>query len=352
MQSYLQTHRSLVLQRSTGGCSAQQRFIKKLPSLSSFLVQKRTSAGIQLSGACENPLVHASTKPLSFWSSLHHPCSTAPSRASVIGASSSASSSMSVPQDGKGDEEEDLWQFPDRASWYAPRFAASDQPDWNPARFVRSVQLGPNMREVTVEIEISRERVPLRNAYKHIGQRAAMRVNGGVEQYAYPTVPPFPMSVLREGLLKVRNDLSANEVKQNTEPGSALAELSLLVTKEESPALYNCSEEDALECGPFQGYGLDLKGGIGAVFLCPTIVIFCEGQGIATARALMAATTDVGGLSFKLRTDVRMYYRVRFFCFSAILYSMRRCRYVNRSNVIKICPKFGRFIACIFFVPV
>lgn len=43
----------------------------------------------------------------------------------------------------------------------------------------------------------------------------------------------------------------------------------------------------------------------------PTIVIFCEGLGIAAAKALIEATAGVGGLSFPLRRDVRMYYRVR-----------------------------------------
>lgn len=36
-----------------------------------------------------------------------------------------------------------------------------------------------------------------------------------------------------------------------------------------------------------------------------------QGAGIATAKALIEATTDAGGLSFKRRGDVRMYYRVR-----------------------------------------
>lgn len=36
-------------------------------------------------------------------------------------------------------------------------------------------------RQVVVEAEISRDKVPLRNAYKHVGQRASLRVNSGVE---------------------------------------------------------------------------------------------------------------------------------------------------------------------------
>ena len=32
-----------------------------------------------------------------------------------------------------------------------------------------------------LEVEISREKVPIRNGYRHVGQRARVRVNSGVE---------------------------------------------------------------------------------------------------------------------------------------------------------------------------
>ncbi len=35
--------------------------------------------------------------------------------------------------------------------------------------------------QVVLEAEISREQIPLRNAYKHIGQRATIRINSGVD---------------------------------------------------------------------------------------------------------------------------------------------------------------------------
>lgn len=43
-----------------------------------------------------------------------------------------------------------------------------------------------------MECEISREKVPLRNAYKHVGQRASVRVNSGVTFEVCPAAPPFP----------------------------------------------------------------------------------------------------------------------------------------------------------------
>jgi hypothetical protein len=59
-----------------------------------------------------------------------------------------------------------------------------------------------------------------------------------------------------------------------------------------------------------KGAGIDLRGPLIGIYSFSTIVIFCEGLGIATAKALIEATAGVGGLSFPLRRDVRMYYRV------------------------------------------
>ena len=209
------------------------------------------------------------------------------------------------------DQEEDLWQHPDRASWYLARFAADDQPDWNPATFLRSAPLAPGVKEVVLEVEISRERVPIRNAYKHIGQKASVRVNGGIEQQVMPSCPPYPIDMLRAGLLRVRGDMTAGETKIASEEGSVKAELVLVVEESAATDLYRSTEGDLLELGPFVGGGIDLKGPMAVIFLYTTVVIFVETpEGLATARALVSASSDVGGLSFKIRNDVRMYYRV------------------------------------------
>ena len=56
---------------------------------------------------------------------------------------------------------------------------------------------------------------------------------------------------------------------------------------------------------------MDLRGGIISIYTYPTIVIFCEGRGIAAAKALVEAQSSEGGLNFPYREDVRLYYRVR-----------------------------------------
>ena len=68
-----------------------------------------------------------------------------------------------------------------RANWYEARWCALDQPEWNVATVLESTQVTSDTRLVSLEIEISRERVALLNAYKRVGQSASVRVNNGVE---------------------------------------------------------------------------------------------------------------------------------------------------------------------------
>lgn len=204
---------------------------------------------------------------------------------------------------------EDLWQIPDRHKWYEAKFAADDQPDWQPATFVSSRDLEqPGVRAVTLNIEISRELVPLRNAYKHVGQYASVRMNGGKEFLVPPMTPPFTPADIQQSLLKVRGDLAADEMKIETEEISERAEITLFVSRESAPELYDANNTDLFEMGPFEGDGIDLKGGICAVFRYPAVVLFVEGDGIATARALVQANDR--GLQPYLRDVVKVYYKV------------------------------------------
>lgn len=41
---------------------------------------------------------------------------------------------------------QDLWQYADRDQWYAAKWAGVDMPEWNPARFISSTELAPNVR--------------------------------------------------------------------------------------------------------------------------------------------------------------------------------------------------------------
>lgn len=48
-----------------------------------------------------------------------------------------------------------------------------------------------------------------------------------------------------------------------------------------------------------------------SIYQYPTVVIFAEGKGIATAKALIEAANDANGLDLNFRQEARLYYRVR-----------------------------------------
>jgi hypothetical protein len=200
----------------------------------------------------------------------------------------------------------DLWQYKDRKGWYEAKFAADDQPDWQPATFISLLDKGPAMKELTLEVECSRELVPLRNAYKHIGQYAQIRVNGGQEMTLAPTNGPVSPVSIRKSLLRVRNDLAAGEQKVEIDPVTERKRFAFLVGAEEAPDVFKSGISDLFEIGPFVGNGLDY-GDIQAVFRYPTIVLFVNNAGIATARSLI--TSDVDVLQGDLRESIHMYYK-------------------------------------------
>ena len=193
---------------------------------------------------------------------------------------------------------------------YVAKFAADDQPDWNAAKLVAVDELLPgSVRLVTLEAEVSRERVPLRNAYLSPGQRARVRVLGGGE-CAVPVASPPPRPQLNhDALVMARGDIKANETKTTRELESALARVQLWVTEADAPDLWAARPgETLLELGPFKGTGVELKEIAGA-FAFPTLVLFVSGEGVAPARALLGAAPGAGGLVLNLRRDVVVYYR-------------------------------------------
>ena len=166
-----------------------------------------------------------------------------------------------------------------------------------------------SVKLVTLEAEVSRERVPLRNAYLSPGQRARVRVLGGGE-CAVPVASPPPRPQLNhDALVMARGDIKANEIKTTRDPTSALARVQLWVTEADAPDLWAARPgETLLELGPFKGTGVDLKEIAGA-FAFPTLVLFVSGEGVAPARALLGAAPGAGGLVLNLRRDVVVYYK-------------------------------------------
>ena len=119
-----------------------------------------------------------------------------------------------------------------------------------------------------------------------------------------PSSKPISPTSIRSSLLRVRNDLSADEQKVERDPISEPQRLTILVHTEDAPGLYKGTISDLYEIGPFSGSGLSF-GSIQAVFRFPTICIFADNMGIATARALI--TSEV--LQPFLRDAIHLYYK-------------------------------------------
>ena len=94
--------------------------------------------------------------------------------------------------------------------------------------------------------------------------------------------------------------------------GPSQVEVEVVVSSSEAPELYGIQVDDALEAGPFEGTGLDLRSsGVLAAFRFPTVVLLVSGTaGIATARALIESPPDTADLALPLRGDVVVYYQV------------------------------------------
>jgi hypothetical protein len=205
--------------------------------------------------------------------------------------------------------DDDLLQYEGREKWYVAPFAADDQPDWWAAELVSRDELVPGaVALLTLDVEVSRERVPLRNAYMAAGQRASVRVVGGVEvELPVATPPPGPLAN-HDALIAARNDQRSGDIKTVREPVTARARVGVWVEPKAAPGLWAAVPGDPLEVGPFRGTGPDLKPLAGA-FAYPTVVVFAAGSGIATARALLTAPPSASPLALHLRKSIVVYYR-------------------------------------------
>ena len=62
---------------------------------------------------------------------------------------------------------------------------------------------------------------------------------------------PFPQALNRNALFKARGDISAGEIKIFKDILTVKAEVHLLVDEKEAEEVYNLTEGDSVEVGPF-----------------------------------------------------------------------------------------------------
>ncbi|CAI5958149.1 unnamed protein product [Closterium sp. NIES-65] len=181
---------------------------------------------------------------------------------------------------------------------------AAEKKEFNVATVVGVQDVAPDVRVVTVNAEISREFIPIDQAYTKPGQTVLVRVAEGEPVATYVSSPPFPSESNWRVLYKLRGDIPAGATKAPQYALSVKHPLELHVTPDHP--LYNLQPGAELEVGPFQANGLDLRP---IMFLSrfPTLLIFAAGNGIAAARSLIEAS-DVGSLFLNMRSEVRLFY--------------------------------------------
>ena len=70
--------------------------------------------------------------------------------------------------------------------------------------------------------------------------------------YCAVSSSPFPLLKIKEALYKVRGDLYAGAIKLHEDTLSIKAELELLVDEKDGEEIWNLTEGDSVEVGPFR----------------------------------------------------------------------------------------------------
>ncbi|XP_024358157.1 fruit protein pKIWI502 [Physcomitrium patens] len=179
--------------------------------------------------------------------------------------------------------------------------------NWYSAKVMGVSDVAAGVRCITLMTEVSRELVPLENAYVKPGNIAQIRLDGK-ELTAVPSSPPFSMKINMPVLYKLRGDIPAGMIKLPQFSLSVKAPVEIHVEEASNPELYTVSEGQELEVGPYlQTAGLDLRP-ILTLSRFPTIVFFARGRGLAVARAIVEAIDgDVGSMSLSFREEVRLF---------------------------------------------
>ncbi|MCO5594411.1 hypothetical protein L7F22_048441 [Adiantum nelumboides] len=180
--------------------------------------------------------------------------------------------------------------------------------DWHPATVLSVEEVATGVRRVVLEAEISREMVPLENAYTTPGRLAQLKVKGGKAAKVVASSSPFTSRANEAVLVKVRGDIPSGMTKQAQYFLSVKHPLELLVYKAETPQIFSLKEGDEVELGPFDFSGLDLRP---IMFLTryPTILFFASGKGIGVAKAIIEARdNDLGSMNLGRRQDIRLFY--------------------------------------------
>jgi len=175
----------------------------------------------------------------------------------------------------------------DELEKYKIAFAAESAEEWQSGRVV-GLERGDATTVLSVEVEASREHVPLVNAYRVPGQRLHLRfASDGADAILPVASPPPPHAANKQQLWQLKGDIFAGETKKAVQTISSKVVVDALYTGEDVPV----DEGDEVQVGPFVGDGVNLRPVLG-LFRARALAIFCDGtlEALCMLRAAVEAT--------------------------------------------------------------
>eukprot|EP00933_Yihiella_yeosuensis_P084176 TRINITY_DN98581_c0_g1_i1.p1 TRINITY_DN98581_c0_g1~~TRINITY_DN98581_c0_g1_i1.p1 ORF type:complete len:396 (+),score=103.05 TRINITY_DN98581_c0_g1_i1:73-1260(+) len=198
----------------------------------------------------------------------------------------------------------------DELNRYRIAYAAEDAEPWRSGRVV-NLEKGEAGVMLALEVDASREHVPLRDAYHTPGQRAQVCFDKTEESKSNPEVvavatPPLSLASSAPHLWRLKGDIFAGSTKQEVKTDTLNQILEVYLPS--SAVAKNIAEGDEVLVGPFTDEGMDLRPVLGR-FQAPSVAIFCDGtpEAVCMLRAVLEAENCACELQIQERTCAMLF---------------------------------------------
>lgn len=193
---------------------------------------------------------------------------------------------------------------------YRIEFAAKDAPEWQAATILSAELLPTGDRLVDIEVEVSRQKVPLEHAYRMPGQRLRLRLPDAAEQDECELVvasPPPSLADNHQQLMNLKGDIFAGSTKSAIDVLGQKVILQAILPKNSDIAskLADSPLPLQVEAGPFAGSGLNILP-LAPVFRNRALLLLCEESfaSICSLRALVESADSASDLQLWHREGV------------------------------------------------
>mmetsp|Transcript_22804 Transcript_22804/g.53260 ORF Transcript_22804/g.53260 Transcript_22804/m.53260 type:complete len:422 (-) Transcript_22804:224-1489(-) len=266
--------------------------------LSSAVASSSISGTAAILFGCAVPAaVHALGKRRRVARSKHHVCCKA------VETSLKADEALKVAR-GKARDRQNEGQTKMRSEEeygrYRVEFAADDAPEWREASVLAMEALPNGDRLIDVEVEASRQIVPLKYAYRMPGQRLRLRLGDHEAVCELPVATPPPsLGDNHQQLMNLKGDIFAGSTKSAIDVVDSKVRLQAVLPSgsELAEALSLAELPMQVEAGSFGGLGVNVLP-LAPVFRNRVLLMICEEScsSIATLRALIDSEDSASDL--------------------------------------------------------